>query len=101
MNWLVGRASSRAGSSVASPHHKEEAHGMGTRPSGSWRASTSKIDAHRSHELVGGASVLASRLVSSLAPPQRGSPRNGHSTFRFMESLHGSATAHWDHEPRR
>src|SRR6185369_1119878 len=34
-------------------------------------------DAHRGHEPVGGAIVLASRLVSSLAPPQRGSARMG------------------------
>ena len=31
--------------------------------------------------------ILASRLVSSLAPPQRTGARNGHSTFRFMESF--------------
>ena len=32
--------------------------------------------AHWDHEPAGGASVLASRLVSSLAPPQRGSARS-------------------------
>ena len=30
-----------------------------------------------------------------------GAQRTARPTLRFMESLHGSATAHWDHEPRR
>ena len=53
-------------------------------------------------EPIGGASVLASRLVSSLAPPQRGSARNGHSTFRFMESFDlQNWTRIGGHEPER
>src|SRR6185369_3467249 len=39
--------------------------------------------AHWDHEPAGGASVLASRLVSSLAPPQKGSARVRRSPFRF------------------
>jgi hypothetical protein len=72
----------------------------GVRGFGSWSASTSNIGrASGRHEPVGGASVLASRLVSNLAPPQKGSARNGLDLPVHGKLQPPKLNAHRGHEP--